>query len=107
MIGNPVPVQITFKNEEISCPDETTVNWKEGPDSVLWTFGELEQKVAYVEVEFKQGSPFSKMPVGRAGGILGTGNTGKGGTYEYTVRVYNAQGGVVAELDPRIINDPR
>lgn len=107
MIGQPVDAKISCVNSVIECPADVTVRFKSGPDSVLWSFGEIEAKVAYVEVRFDSGSPFTQMLAARGGGILGTGNTGKEGTYKYTVRVYDATGAVVASLDPRIINDPR
>jgi hypothetical protein len=104
----PVGIVLTLADNKVGAsPSTATLNWKEGPDSVVWDVSQMAVKAAFVAIEFKKDSPFKAMGEKLSGGILGTENTKIGGDYDYTIIAYDSNGKEIARLDPRIVNQPR
>lgn len=108
-------INVTYSGGEIECPAEARVTFApEGPNGARWVVQSYPEGAARLVIQWKQGSgPFkeygvevdpevsSELPV-----IVGTGNNGLKGRYEYTLRFLDENDAEVKTLDPAIINEP-
>lgn len=106
-------VAVKLAGEKVSCdPDPATLYFRKGPDCVRFTFLDIPPKVASVVIRWKD----PKRPLfagwGTAPSTVGShhpdiitrGNNQVAGRYEYTVELLDAQGRLLAQVDPGLEN---
>jgi len=89
-------------------PDPAQLYWVTGPDSARWRAGSSPSMAASFDIEFERGnSPFrdSGLTLDASGpALIGTGNTQVKGTFKYSVVFRDADGKVLAQVDPGLQN---
>lgn len=106
-------VVVKLSGKAVHCdPDPAVLYFRKGPDCVRFSFPELPQRVASAVVLWKDPSRPLFAGWGTAPSTVGShlpdiitrGNNQVPGKYEYTVALLDAQGQLVAEVDPGLEN---
>lgn len=106
-------VSVTLFGKVVRCdPDPAVLYFRKGPDCVRFTFPEVPQKVASVVIRWKDPQRPLFAGWGTAPSTVGShlpdiitrGNNQVPGRYEYTVELLDAQGQLVAQVDPGMEN---
>jgi len=102
-------VTVKASGKVVRCdPDPAVLYFRTGPDCLRFAFPDPPKEVASVVIRWKDpsrplfaGYGFAPSSVGsRLPDIVTRGNNQIPGHYEYTVQLLDAQGQVVAEVDP-------
>lgn len=106
-------VKVTLTGKRITCdPDPAVLYYKTGPDCVRFTFPGIPKNVNSVVIRWKDGQRPLFAGMGSAPSSVGShlpdlitqGNCQVDGRYPYAVELYDAQGQLVAEVDPDVEN---
>lgn len=106
-------ISVKLSGEAVRChPDPAILYFRRGPDCVRFTFPEAPQKVASVVIRWKDPNKPLFAGWGTAPSSVGShlpdiitrGNNQVPGKYEYTVEFLDAQGHLVAQVDPEVEN---
>jgi len=114
-------VTVTIKGVDVKCdPDPAQCYWITGPDNIRWVFPDPPPGVEQVVIEWQNpGPPFRAEPMfhgmgaqpstvgSRLPDLVSFGNNQIQGRYKYAVICLDANGKVVAQVDPGGNNDPQ
>jgi hypothetical protein len=107
-----VAVKGAGKSGGISVTPETVkVSWLDPtvPDSVRWEFDNVPEGIS-VLIKWDVESPFQNFGAQCLGNgrlvVIGTGNTGVGGLFRYSIVFVDAENQIIAGVDPQLDNIP-
>lgn len=119
----PVPsyrdVMIGFENGDVTCnPWNATVYYDhaEGPSSVRWIVEKAPTGATGMRINWENGSPFVNFGVeasSESGGteafaiLVGSGLAREEAVFKYSILFLDADGKVIAGVDPAIVDSPR
>ncbi len=105
-----VNVGYDAESQEVTCgPEEAQLYYLSEPNSVHWKIDVKPSTAEWVQITFDGDSPFTDIGMSlnpNKPGLFGTASNMKRGVFKYTIRFYDGEGNQVAQLDPRVKQDP-